>query len=203
MAAMLKLTLLAAAFAVSAGLAHAAPPAHSHAGHHNSPAPTAQSHADRHGHAADAADAADAAHAAHATHATHATHADHANHSTHRSPLDAPDVKWTPDAPLMAGMRRLHAALDGANTGDAQHALRLASEADAAVAYMFEHCELEAEPDVALHGVLARVMAGTQALRDDPEDLAPLATMRDAVADYPRLFDDPGFPGPMAAHPLH
>ncbi|TKS54736.1 DnrO protein [Luteimonas yindakuii] len=194
MAAMLELTLLAAAFAVSAGLAHAAPLAHSHAGHRNSPAPTAQSHMDQHGHAADAADAA---------HAAHAAHADDANHSTHRSPLDAPDVKWTPDAPLMAGMRRLHAALDGANTGDAQQALRLASEADAAVAYMFEHCELEAEPDVALHGVLARVMAGTQALRDDPEDLAPLAMMRDAVADYPRLFDDPGFPAPLAAHPLH
>lgn len=182
MAATLKVTLLAAAFAVSAGLAHAAPPAHSHDAHHSDPAPTAQSHTDHRGHAAQA---------------------DHANHSTHGSLLDVPDVNWTPDAPLMAGMRRLHAALEGADTGDAQQALRLASEADAAVAYMFEHCELEAEPDVALHGVLARVMAGARALRDDPADLSPLATMRDAVADYPRLFDDPDFPQSGSAHPPH
>lgn len=43
--------------------------------------------------------------------------ATHEAHATHGSPPDAPDVKWTPDAPLMVGMRRLHAALDGAMSG--------------------------------------------------------------------------------------
>lgn len=110
----------------------------------------------------------------------------------------------------MTGMRRLHAALEnvhghGARSADPAHALQLASDVDAAVAYMFEHCALPPEPDVALHGVLARVMAGAQALRDDPADLqTPVAAMRDAIGDYPRLFDDPAFPAAMpAAHPHH
>jgi hypothetical protein len=56
---------------------------------------------------------------------------------------------------------------------------------------MFANCKLEAEPDIALHGVLARLMAGTQALRADPASAAPVAGMRSAVTDYARLFDDP------------
>lgn len=53
------------------------------------------------------------------------------------------------------------------------------------------HCRLEPEPDVALHGILARLVAGSEALRGAPADPAPVAGMRDALADYVRLFDDP------------
>ena len=56
---------------------------------------------------------------------------------------------------------------------------------------MFANCDLEPEPDVALHGILARLMAASEALREAPADPAPVAGMREALADYGRLFDDP------------
>ena len=67
----------------------------------------------------------------------------------------------------------------------------MAGDVDAAVESMFANCRLEPEPDVALHGILARLMAGSKALRDAPADPAPVGPMRDALADYERLFDDP------------
>ena len=69
--------------------------------------------------------------------------------------------------------------------------LVLADGIDEAIADMFARCKLDPEPDIALHGVLARLMAGTQALRADPASAAPVAAMRAAMADYARLFDDP------------
>lgn len=182
------LPMLALALALCAGLAQATPPGQAHEGH-----------------------AAAAAAGAHAHHQAHADHQAHAHPDAAPTGLpDADAAKWAPDAPLMTGMRRLHAALDdgdhhGAHAaGNPAHALQLASRVDAAVAYMFEHCALPPEPDVALHGVLARMMAGARALRDDPADMeTPLAAMRDAIADYPRLFDDPAFPAEAPARPHH
>ena len=66
---------------------------------------------------------------------------------------------------------------------------------DAAVAYMFENCELDVEPDIALHAILARLMAGAEALHADPDDILPVADMHAAVENYERLFDDPGRTG--------
>lgn len=188
----MKTTWPILALALCAGFAQATPPAGPHEGH-----------------------AAAAASDAHAHHHTHADHHGHVQTKVHAhvppaAPHDADAAKWAPDAPLMTGMRRLHAALEGGQhhgahaAGDPAHALQLASRIDAAVAYMFEHCALPPEPDVALHGVLARMMAGAQALRDDPADMeTPLTAMRDAIADYPRLFDDPAFPAATPAHPQH
>ena len=69
----------------------------------------------------------------------------------------------------------------------------MAAEVEDAAAYMFGHCTLAPEPDAALHGVLARLLGGARALAADPADTTPVAAMREAVADYPRLFDDPDF----------
>ena len=66
-----------------------------------------------------------------------------------------------------------------------------AAEVDAAIDYMFENCSLPTEPDVALHAVLARLMAGSQALQADPSDIAPVHDMHGAVANYEALFNDP------------
>ena len=82
--------------------------------------------------------------------------------------------------------------------GDEQ-VLALAGEVDEAIAYMFANCSLEPEPDVALHGLLARLMAGTRDLKQDPAAVAPVAGMRAAVEDYPKLFDDPGFTAGVSA----
>lgn len=99
---------------------------------------------------------------------------------------------WTPDAPLIEGMSRVRAAIAGLEADpDPATVVARASDVDAAIEYMFANCELETEPDVALHAILARLMAGTQALHANPADAAPVADMHAAVGNYEALFDDP------------
>ncbi|QOW21714.1 hypothetical protein [Novilysobacter avium] len=190
-------TTLAVALAAAIGLGAAIAPSlaqaqdktHSHAEHEQAKSATAAAHA--HGsHAQDAH--------AHDTQ-RHDTHA-HADHHPEAAvmPIPADHVKWEPDAPLMEGMRRMREAMAGLHHHQMGHLNdtqvdQLATQVDEAAAYMFANCKLEAEPDVALHGVLARLMAGAEALHADPADPAPVADMSAALADYPRLFDDPGF----------
>src|SRR5690606_32250103 len=122
------------------------------------------------------------------------------HHAAHHGALGIPagHVPWTPDAPLMQGMRRVGGAVDTlrhhemGHLGDGQ-VLALAAEVDEAIAYMFANCSLEPEPDIALHGLLARLMAGTRDLKEEPSDATAVAGMRSAVEDYPKLFEDPGF----------
>lgn len=148
------------------------------------------------------------AHADHADHAEHTAHADHAAHAvqmeqaSHGTPAPSPATTsatrlWIPDAPLVDGMARVGRAvatlahLEMGHLGGSQ-VRTLAGDVDAAIEYMFANCRLEPEPDAALHGILARLMAASKALREAPSDAAPVATMRAALADYARLFDDPG-----------
>lgn len=136
---------------------------------------------------ADAHDAAD----------TH--EADHAHDIPHALGMEVPvpdnHVPWQPDAPLIEGMSRVRAAVAGLEAAgpraDAAIVLAGTADVDAAIDYMFENCTLDPEPDVALHGVLARLMAGSQALQADPADPAPVHDMAAAVDNYERLFDDP------------
>lgn len=146
-------------------------------------------------------------HGAHAAHQAHATHDDHAAHDAHAAhgaqdahaapaAIPANHVPWTPDAPLVEGMARVREAVGTLAHHEMGHlegsqVLILAGEIDAAIEHMFANCRLEPEPDAALHGVLARLMAGTKALREAPEDPAPVAGLRAALADYAGLFDDP------------
>lgn len=145
------------------------------------------------------------AHARHdqGTHAAHGpragtTAAAHAHHAadTPAAAVPAGHVRWTPDAPLVEGMGQIRKAvatlahLEMGHLGES-NVLTVAGDVDAAIEYMFANCALDPEPDVALHGILARLMAGSQALRAAPADPAPVAGMRGALADYGRLFDDP------------
>ena len=99
---------------------------------------------------------------------------------------------WTPDAPLVEGMSRVRSAIDGlAADPDPATVVTRAADVDAAIEYMFANCQLDTEPDVALHAILARLMAGTQALHANPADTAPVADMRAALGNYEALFDDP------------
>ena len=118
--------------------------------------------------------------------------ADHAHAAG--SDLQVPDnhVAWTPDPPLVEGMSRVRTALGGLDgQPDGATVVARAEDVDAAVKYMFENCKLAPEPDIALHAVLARLMAGSKALHANPADTAPVHDMHAAVQDYERLFDDP------------
>src|SRR3546814_16136004 len=74
---------------------------------------------------------------------------------------------------------------------------------------MFANCQLPPEPDVALHAVLARLMAKTSALKADPSDGSPVADLHEPVHNYERLFNDTNSrtsptpavaPRPLGAH---
>lgn len=118
---------------------------------------------------------------------------------------DAPPVRWTPDAPLREGMRRMRDvvhSLEEHASGRLEPARvqALATEVDAAAEFIFANCKLDTAPDVALHGVLAQLMAGAQALHHDPADTSVLASMQAAIEDYPRLFNDPEFLAPAPGY---
>ena len=50
---------------------------------------------------------------------------------------------------------------------------------------------LDPKADAALHGIIGALLAGSASLKDKPDDAAPVATLRAALADYPKFFDDP------------
>lgn len=113
-------------------------------------------------------------------------------------PGDQPSAaghRWVADASLRTGMQRVRRAsdaLDHLQHGhlDAGQVRALASEIDASVEFMFANCRLDPEPDAALHGLLARLLAASGALRDKPDDAAPVAEVRAVLAGYRQQFDD-------------
>lgn len=140
-----------------------------------------------------AATAADAAPASAPAAPAPDAHADAAAAGTD-FPVPANHVRWEPDAPLAEGMSRVRTALAGleaeSHPDDATVRAR-ADDIDAAIAYMFANCKLPTEPDVALHAILARLMADTAALKANPSDGSPVADIHDALHNYAQLFVDP------------
>lgn len=119
-------------------------------------------------------------------------HDDHAALST--APM--PAQRYATDAPLREGMRRVRAALDELRHYEMGHmpeqiALERVGDIEEATRYMFANCKLAAAPDAALHGMLVPLLAAAAALKKNPQDLPAVGAMRNAVADYPRYFDDP------------
>ena len=75
-------------------------------------------------------------------------------------------------------------------------AVLLAGQVTDAIGGIVANCELEPEADAVLHVVLATLGQAATELKQDPTGHAPIATMRQALADYARLFDDSGFEAP-------
>lgn len=171
------LTLAIAAFAAGCGQ-------YAQADVHTDAAPTAGS-----SDAAAERSVADDAHHAAGEHAA-------GDHAAHAATLPAPPATpWPSDASLREGMRRMQRAVGA--LGHAEHSHLNAAQTTAAAQqvqdaanFMITNCKLAPEPDAALHGVLATLLRGAAALKANPTDSSPVASMRDAVALYPRLFVD-------------
>lgn len=137
----------------------------------------------------------------------------HSHESRVASAADAaapiPAHRWTPDAPLSEGMRRVHTAVDELRHHEMAHmsasmTVDRANTVEQAVTYMFAHCKLAAEPDAALHGILVPLLGAAQALKADPKNLRAVADMRAAIAHYPQYFDDPGWDSAApVTHEMH
>lgn len=120
------------------------------------------------------------------------------SHETHDAAAAtvSPAHRHATDAPLREGMARIHAALEELRHYEMGHMPEsMASDRvdaiQAATDYLFANCKLDANADAALHGMLAPLLAAVQAFRKNSDDTSTIAAMRKAVADYPRIFDDP------------
>lgn len=123
----------------------------------------------------------------------------HDAHSTKVSGLPAPPATpWASDAPLREGMRRMHRAVE--TLGQAEHGhldlsrtVAATEQVQQAANFMIANCKLAPEPDAALHGLLVALLNGAAKIQADPNDATPVAAMRDAIALYPRMFEDAGW----------
>ncbi|MFC4525258.1 DnrO protein [Dyella halodurans] len=127
----------------------------------------------------------------------------HANDPHTQLPIAA--SRWPADAPLRDGMASIHTALQQLRHYEMGHmserlAMDRISMIEDAAASIFAHCKLPPQQDELLHGMLVHLLAAAQKFKQDPHDVAELAAMREAVAAYPRYFDDPGWTSDSTAH---
>lgn len=124
-----------------------------------------------------------------------ATHHDHAAYISHNAQPQVPAQRWATDAPLRAGMRNLREATETLHHYEMGHLDDVqrdnaVAKIDVAIQDMVAHCTLQPDADAALHGLLATFIAGANAARAGTFSKAELAPMQEALAQYPRMFDD-------------
>ncbi|HET9033332.1 MAG TPA: DnrO protein [Dokdonella sp.] len=127
-------------------------------------------------------------------------HGEHDAHADHAAPesVAIPAQRYATDAPLREGMSRIHAALEELRHYEMGHmpqsiAVEKVASIKDAIDYVFANCKLDAKADAALHSMLVPLLNGVQAFNKDPADTSTVASMRDAIADYPRVFADPSW----------
>lgn len=109
--------------------------------------------------------------------------------------------RWPTDAPLREGMGRIRDAFAPRMASlhqdklTADHYRELAASTEAQVANIVANCKLAPDADAALHGILARIGEGTQAMagksRMTPREGA--LQVVDALGKYEETFDHPGW----------
>ena len=106
----------------------------------------------------------------------------------------------------MDGIRGLVAPqLKAAHAGklSAAQYKQLAGKIEREVAGIVENCKLEPAADAQLHGLIAEIGAGVDALNGKSADTRPvdgLLKVTHAVNQYPHYFDHPGFRALPIAH---
>ena len=107
--------------------------------------------------------------------------------------------KYESDAPLRSYMGKIRAdvqsALDQVHQGrmkDKDYQI-LAQKTDQSVQSIFKECKLTAEADAALHGILAKIMAGSAAMKSGTSSEARregLLKVSDGLKSYGKTFTD-------------
>lgn len=111
---------------------------------------------------------------------------------------DAPAQRWRADAPLREGMGRIGRAVATFQHYEHGHmdpaqAVALATLVEQDIQFLVANCKLEPAADAALHVIIAKLSLAAQAVKADPGDRSTIPSMREALRDYERQFDDPGF----------
>jgi hypothetical protein len=109
---------------------------------------------------------------------------------------------WATDASLREGMGRIRGLVDpqlaAAHAGKlgATQYRALATQVETEVGGIVANCKLEPKADAMLHRVIAQIGAGTEAMAGKDAKQRPdqgLLQVAQAVNDYARTFDHPGF----------
>lgn len=121
-------------------------------------------------------------------------HASHGHASVQQAPRTVAS-RWAADATLKQEMLGIRQAVDALGHHEHQHLdasqiVALATRVEAHVQAIVAGCQLPPDADAALHGVIAALTRGTGALKSDPSQAQAVAGMRDALAQYDRLFDE-------------
>lgn len=103
--------------------------------------------------------------------------------------------RFAVDAPLQEGMGKIRAAIASLEHHEMGHlsdeqVIAQANEIEAQVQFLIANCKLDPAADAALHGIIGKLLEAAKALKDKPADATPVASLRAALAEYPRLFDD-------------
>ena len=96
----------------------------------------------------------------------------------------------------MRSIRQAVQALDHYEHGhmDATQAHNTAQQIDTAVNQMIAQCKLKPDADAALHGLLVKFIAGLDSEMETVFGQLPqINAMREALLQYPQLFNDPGW----------
>ena len=135
----------------------------------------------------------------------------HAAHHTHNKNTASMLVlnngeKWKTDAPLRQGMQSINDAVIHAKylfhhkNFTQQQAQKLAKHIKSQVAYLIANCNLEPKADAALHVLIAKLLASSDQLLQDPLSHQGLPTAVKTLKQYSIYFDHPAWGG--AAHEL-
>ena len=113
----------------------------------------------------------------------------------------APAQRHATDAVLREEMQGIRAAVGGLGHYAHGHieaalAVQLAGQVEERVRTIIANCKLPPDADAALHAIIVPLIQNAGALKKDPQDLAAIQPMRDALARYARQFDDPAFASP-------
>lgn len=119
----------------------------------------------------------------------------HDAHEARGAPEDAvvaprDGERWPTDEPLRTGMSRIQSAVEQATMTplSRERSLALARTVEQNVTYIIEHCKLPPKADAALHVLLARILAATNQVKNDPSSDAAVAQIRGALLDYRDAF---------------
>jgi hypothetical protein len=110
----------------------------------------------------------------------------------------APAQRYATDAPLRRGMSGIRASVEALGHYEhghmgAEQAKLLATRIEGDVNGIIRECKLPPAADATLHAIIVPLLTQARALKDQPANLATIPPMRAALAEYERLFDDPGF----------
>ncbi len=126
----------------------------------------------------------------------HAHDHDHGDHATAAALVLNDGKKWAIDAPLRDGMQRIQALTAPLRAGQSltpEQAKSIASGVQGQVAYLIDHCKLEPQADAVLHVLIGDLMTGADALATAPAPERGITLIRQALEQYPRYFEHPGW----------